>query len=385
MVTGSHIPDDRNGIKYNKSTGEILKDDEAGMKTQTIDLPDIFDHTGMFRIPFVMGDVDHQAKEYYIQRWKKAFPADFLRGKRIGLYEHSAVGREILYQIFTDLGANVTKLGFSDNFLPVDTEAIRAEDTELAMTWAKEYKFDAIISTDGDSDRPLISDESGKWLRGDVAGILGSIFYAADRVVTPVSCNTAVEKCGSFKEVRRTRIGSPYVIAEMMRAVADGGECVVGYEANGGFLTMSTIKTSIGKLDPLPTRDPVIVQLGILGLSIKKGKSISNLLSDLPARITFSDRLKEFPSDISKEKIKSLADGAPDSITQLFPGFGKVKEINTTDGLRITFTSNEVIHLRPSGNAPELRCYTEAKTEDRAKRINQTVLEIISDWRPIGG
>ena len=29
MVTGSHIPDDRNGIKFNKPAGEILKADEA--------------------------------------------------------------------------------------------------------------------------------------------------------------------------------------------------------------------------------------------------------------------------------------------------------------------------------------------------------------------
>ena len=35
MVTGSHIPDDRNGIKFNKCTGEVLKSDEAGMAGQT--------------------------------------------------------------------------------------------------------------------------------------------------------------------------------------------------------------------------------------------------------------------------------------------------------------------------------------------------------------
>jgi phosphomannomutase len=287
-----------------------------------------------------------------------------------------------LYRIFTKLGASVTKLGFSDRFMPVDTEAIRAEDVELAANWAKEYDFDTIISTDGDSDRPLISDEAGKWLRGDVAGILGGIFYGADIVVTPVSCNTAVEKCGSFKAVYRTRIGSPYVIADMMKAVDDGGKCVVGYEANGGFLTLSTIKTATGKLDPLPTRDPVIVQLGILGLSVTRGVPISRLLIDLPARITFSDRLKEFPSDISKANIDRLSKGSPDSITHLFPGFGKVKETDTTDGLRITFKNEEVVHLRPSGNAPELRCYTEAQTEERAKHMNQAVLEIISTWRP---
>jgi len=31
MVTGSHIPFDRNGIKINKSVGEVLKSDEAGI------------------------------------------------------------------------------------------------------------------------------------------------------------------------------------------------------------------------------------------------------------------------------------------------------------------------------------------------------------------
>ena len=33
MITGSHIPDDRNGIKFNKSSGEILKEDEEGIRS----------------------------------------------------------------------------------------------------------------------------------------------------------------------------------------------------------------------------------------------------------------------------------------------------------------------------------------------------------------
>lgn len=33
MITGSHIPEDRNGIKYNKREGEVLKSDEPGILT----------------------------------------------------------------------------------------------------------------------------------------------------------------------------------------------------------------------------------------------------------------------------------------------------------------------------------------------------------------
>jgi large subunit ribosomal protein L6 len=40
MVTGSHIPDDRNGIKFNKAEGEILKEDEAAIRAQEVEVPD---------------------------------------------------------------------------------------------------------------------------------------------------------------------------------------------------------------------------------------------------------------------------------------------------------------------------------------------------------
>jgi len=49
MVTGSHIPDDRNGIKFNKPTGEVLKDDEKGMSSQVVELDDaLFGADGNF-------------------------------------------------------------------------------------------------------------------------------------------------------------------------------------------------------------------------------------------------------------------------------------------------------------------------------------------------
>lgn len=52
----------------------------------------------------------------------------------------------------------------------------------------------------------------------------------------------------------------------------------------------------------------------------------------------------------------------------------KVKSINTTDGLRLTLTKEMTIHLRPSGNAPELRCYAEATSFDIAKMLVDSVL-----------
>ncbi len=373
MVTGSHIPKDRNGIKFNKPAGEILKEDEAGIMAQSVE-----PEGGSTPSEPDLGQVDPSAEEAYLERWLSVFPSDFLSGLRLGIYQHSAVGRDLLTKIYGALGAEVTPLDRSETFIPVDTEAIREEDVQKAAAWAEQYGFDAILSTDGDGDRPLISDEHGNWFRGDVAGILCAGFCNADTVVTPVSCNTAVELCGKFKRVRRTRIGSPYVIAAMADEVEAGGGCVVGYEANGGFLTSSDVMVGDKVLPPLPTRDPVIVHLAMLGLARSSGGGLSELGSSLPRRFTFSDRVKGIPGERSLELINKLVKGGSQAIQETFYWLGPVSSIDTTDGLRITFSSNEILHLRPSGNAPELRCYTEAGSEDRAADMNHTAIEKVA-------
>jgi phosphomannomutase len=381
MVTGSHIPDDRNGIKFNKVSGEVLKRDEAGMAGQVVELETaLFDAAGAFVTPGgASRPVVTAAGQAYGQRYLSVFSADALRGFRVGVYQHSAVGRDVLVEILRGLGAEVVALGRSEKFIPVDTEAIRPEDVALAQRWAAEQRFDAIVSADGDSDRPLISDEHGRWLRGDVAGILCARFLGADSVSTPVSCNTAVEKCGWFRAVRRTRIGSPYVIASMLEATAAGANCVVGYEANGGFLLNSDVPVNGKTLSALPTRDAVIVLLAILGLARREGRKVSELVRALPARFTASDRLQEFPTAKSQAILArfSTPDEAANraALEQLFGAeCGRVVAVDRTDGVRVEFASTEIIHLRPSGNAPEFRAYTEAASEARANHLNSAVL-----------
>jgi len=101
----------------------------------------------------------------------------------------------------------------------------------------------------------------------------------------------------------------------------------------------------------------------------------------LPQRFTASDRLEDFPTALSKERIGALAQGGPEAVTAAFPAFGEVANVSTVDGLRVTFTSDEVVHLRPSGNAPELRCYTEAGSEQRAVELNAQALTVLRGWR----
>lgn len=381
MVTGSHIPADRNGIKFNKASGEVLKTDEAGITSQVVELNDeLFNADGSFAVAYELPAVDRAAGEAYVKRYLDTFPSGCLAGKKIGIYQHSAVGRELLIDIFKGLGADVTPLGWSDAFIPVDTEAIRAEDAKLAGEWASEYGFDAILSTDGDSDRPLISDEKGEWLRGDIAGILAATYLNADSVSTPVSCNTALEKCDRFAAIRRTRIGSPFVIASMNESADAGRKGIVGYEANGGFLTNSPFTVFDKALPALPTRDAVLPVLCILLLSIQEGKPISGLAAGLPQCFTLSDRIQDFPTTESAKIIEQFQDEA--AIEAAFGElFGKVDSINRTDGLRVTFDSSEVLHMRPSGNAPEFRCYNEASSPERVLEMQQQSMKVLLNMK----
>ncbi|WP_035255357.1 phosphomannomutase [Desulfatiglans anilini] len=387
MVTGSHIPEDRNGIKYNKKTGEILKADEAGIRRQVVDLPDkLFDGAGRLLEPAALPPLSEAAGERYIRRFLDFFPAGCLQGARIGVYGHSSVSRETMVTVLGRLGAAVTRLGFSERFIPVDTEALRPEDVAAAAEWARQDRFDAIVSTDGDGDRPLIADEAGRWLRGDIAGILCAAYLEADAVVLPVSCNSAVERCGFFERVHRTRIGSPYVIEGMLQAAADGARRVVGYEANGGFMTASPIAKNGRVLPPLPTRDAIIVHLALLMAAREEGGPLSALLEKLPRRFTFSDRLKDFPSETSRRILEGLSTGGLEQdlkrLAALFgPSFGRPAACDRIDGLRVTFEGGDVVHLRPSGNAPEFRCYTEAGTPARAEELNRTCLTLMESWR----
>ena len=366
VVTGSHIPFDRNGLKFYRTDVEITKADEDLMRAAMVDVPDEI-------YPFTLEINDRSASIAYVNRYVDFFGRSSLTGMRIAIFEHSSVARDILHKILIGLGAEVLTLGRTDTFVPIDTEAVRQEDIVQAQTWAETHQFDAILSTDGDGDRPLIADENGQWFRGDIVGILSAMYLKADTVVTPVSSNTAVELCGSFKNVVRTKIGSPFVIVGMEQAISQS--IVIGYEANGGFLLGSDVFRKNQVLKALPTRDAVLPMLALLCMAREQGVALSKLSQNLPKRFTASDRLQNFAIEKSERILGDLSRNLDISAKLLAPGAGDIVQVNLIDGLRLAFANGEIVHLRFSGNAPELRCYTEAVTEAKAKLLCESALK----------
>jgi len=369
MVTGSHIPADRNGLKFYTPNGEITKTQEAAILA-ALDGPATPAAT-----PGPLATAD--PRPGFVARYRDAFGAQALAGRRVGVWSHSAVGRDLLIETLTALGAGVLEIARSDAFIPVDTEAVDPAARALLADAATEHGLDALASTDGDGDRPLLADAAGRVIPGDLLGQITARFLGADLVVTPVSSNTGVERLG-FRRVIRTRIGSPHVIAAMEAALAGNPAArVVGYEANGGFL-LGFAAAAAGPLPRLMTRDshlPILAPL-IATRDRWHDGGLAALVAAQPARFTAADRLQDVPTDRASVLVRRLAADPAELLSDL--DAGALAGTDTTDGLRLRLTSGRIVHLRPSGNAPELRLYAEAENPAAAQALLETGLRLLA-------
>ncbi len=379
MVTGSHIPADRNGIKFYRPGEEITKRDEAAITT----LADTLSSDTTANLVEAGSGENHQqaATELFLARNMAVLPDGALKGLRIGIYQHSTVARDMMVRVFEHYGATVFPLGRSEQFIPVDTEAVSDDTIRLMAEWTDELSLDAVVSTDGDGDRPLVADEHGRPLRGDFLGLSATRFLGAKAVATPVTSNSGLEAIGGFN-VMRTRVGSPFVIAAMEEALAAGEAGVIGFEANGGLMLGSNFTIGSSTLKALPTRDSFLPALAVLGTAAKAGQSLSELATAYSLPIALSDRLENFAVERSVALMVHLRASA-DNLSGFVAPIGMIKAVSDIDGLRITLSDDSVIHFRPSGNAPEMRCYVEAPDQRAAEALLAKGLAALNDWKPV--
>ena len=435
MVTGSHIPFDRNGYKTNTSKGELLKHHESPVNARVAEVRERIYGTSFADSPFAgngqfksghreLPPADDAAANAYVRRYVDFFGPDALTGLRVLFYQHSAVGRDLIPKILRELGAAVIEAGRSEQFVPIDTENIEASQLASMQTLINEAtnsfgRIDALVSTDGDSDRPLIlgvDSDTGKarFFGGDLVGMITAEFLGADAVVVPISCNDAIDR-GSLSAYLepKTKIGSPFVIADMEAAMQRGKRAVCGWEANGGFLTGSVIRRADKILPALPTRDAVLPIITVLAAAKEQRISLIDLFKQLPQRHSRAALIKEFPREKSLSMLRRYSPMDPkvcevdfsgqspqcrsadnamvecsaevremmrdvrQALMEHFSvarGFGDIERINFLDGVRILFNNGDVAHLRPSGNADELRIYAVADTQHRADEITHMAI-----------
>jgi phosphomannomutase len=338
-----------------------------------------------------------------------------------------------LPQILRQLGAEVVTAGRSETFVSIDTENITDEQLDCLEEFAVAAEASgrpvhAIVSTDGDSDRPLVTavlpaaelrpgGRRVRFMPGDLLGIVVAEYLRADGAAVPISANDAVER--RLDECRillqKTKIGSPYVVSALDELrTANSGQRIVGWEANGGFLTGNDIVLTKGTLPALPTRDATLPILANLFAAATQRIGLSVLWDRLPARFGRAGLIDNLPVAVSQAILAHLIPPGNvievefDSTGRVFdrsrPGaaptplaerqiadwqerkatlmrfftpaleFGDIVRINVLDGVRVYFRNGDVAHVRPSGNAPQLRIYANSDSQARADEIVKIAL-----------
>lgn len=219
------------------------------------------------------------------------------------------------------------------------------ENTKDLVKLVSSGGFDFGFVHDGDADRTIFVDDTGRYLYGDRSLAIVAHFICLDKpgrlVVTTVGGSQCIEDAVKMANgsVIYTKVGSPIVARVMMDT---GG--VFGGEENGGLIFANFQYC----------RDGAMAVAKILEIVAKRGK-----LSEINDRIPQYCQCKKKTACPEDKKQKVLSELAKSS---------KGERIDTTDGLKVYFKDGWVL-LRPSGTEQIFRIYSESKSERRAEQL----------------
>lgn len=351
MITASHNPAEYNGAKFWDHEGagfvrtrerEIERLVERGGKLME------WDRIGRAR------EVD--ALTSYLRSLGERVPK-IRRKLKVVVDCANGAGSVATPQILTKLGCRVVSMNAQlDGAFPGRLPEPIPENLGELIKTVSATGADLGIAHDGDADRTLVVDERGELLSGDRVFALVAMHYLqgkkAPRIVTTVATSSvlddAAEKLGG--EVVRTRVGEPEIIAEFREK---GGD--LGGEENGGVIFP----------DWLLCRDGIMTAVQFVELVAQSGKPVSEVNSTLPTyhqlkrRVKCPDKLKQKVID---DLAKRLARYKPDR----------------TEGLRVA-TKDGWFIVRPSGTEPVFRCFSEARTEERAEELADLGMDALKE------
>ena len=209
------------------------------------------------------------------------------------------------------------------------------------------------IAHDGDADRMITVDENGNISPFDSLLALISKEFDGD-VVTTVDAGLCMDESVSGK-VFRTPVGDVNVAEVIIEKNA-----AFGGEPSGTWLHP----------DFCMCPDGILSGLRMAELVSKKGK-LSELLLEIPSYPNIREKIT-----CSKEaKIKVM-----ENMEELLKAeFDDIKDINSIDGVRLTFSDDSWLLVRPSGTEDYVRITLESRDAKRADEIKKSCKRLIND------
>ncbi|WP_028950733.1 phosphoglucomutase/phosphomannomutase family protein [Sulfurihydrogenibium subterraneum] len=357
MITASH-----NGYKYN---GYKIKGSYGGPATVDI-IKDVESRFGKSAV--LNGKKDFQFLDltsHYLQKIKSYFDYSIFKQKELKVIHDPMFATSIgLYnRLLEDTFIDVIQINhFKDPYFgghhpePIDKNLSLLKAKVIAL------ESDLGIANDGDSDRVGIVSETGEFVSTQILYALLLLHTVRNRkfkgsIVKTVSTTYLADRIAQKEglKIHKTPVGFKYVADIMLKeTVAFGGEESGGY--GFGF--------------HIPERDGVLSGMLMLEMLMLYGKPLNEIIKDL---------FKEFgEAHYKREDLKvegsqglDLVKSFKEKDVKEFAGL-RVKEKDTTDGVKLIFEDDSWLLLRASGTEPVLRIYAETPSlKTTEKLINE--------------
>lgn len=342
VISASHNPYPDNGIKFFSAQGTKLPDAWEEEVEAALEQPPVWADSASLGKTRRLDD----AAGRYIEFCKSTFANDLtLRGLKIVVDAAHGAAYHIAPKVFHELGAEVLAIGCAPDGLNINHQ-VGATHPDALVRAVRANHADYGIALDGDADRVQMVDAAGRLFNGDeLLYVMVAARLARDEhvpgVVGTLMTNMAVEEALQRRGVKfmRAKVGDRYVLEELQRQ-----HWLLGGEGSGHLLA----------LDRHTTGDGLISALQVLQACVRSGKTLAQLLADVPLfpQVLLNVRLN--PGQDWKTN-PVLADAIRDAEAELGV-HGRVL-------------------VRASGTEPLLRVMVEAREAEQANRCAQRMAD----------
>ncbi len=349
MLTASHNPSQYNGIKLWNKNGM------AYTQAQERKIEEIYANKDYISVSWdSIGklSVNEEIKGQYIDDLVDM--VDIKEGLKVVVDCASGAGSEISPLVFRKAGCEVTTLNSQpDGFFPGRNPEPNAENLQTLMKTVVAIGADLGIAHDGDADRMITVDEKGNISPFDSLLALISKEFEGD-IVTTVDAGLCMDE--SVKgEVLRTPVGDVNVAEVIIEKNA-----AFGGEPSGTWLHP----------DFCMCPDGILSGLRMAEIVSREGK-LSELLAQIPQYPNIREKIT-----CSKEAKIKVMENMEDLLKD---AFDDIVEVNSLDGVRLTFADDSWVLVRPSGTEDYIRITLESRDAGRAEEIKEICVKIINE------
>ncbi|MGB6927427.1 phosphoglucosamine mutase [Psychrobacter sp.] len=345
VISASHNPYYDNGIKFFSGDGKKLTDE---MQTAINDkltaiMNDVGNDVAMMPIldPANLGKNNriNDAKGRYIEFCKGSFPYQYdLSHLTVVVDCANGAGYSVAPRVMRELGANVIAINNTPDGININAECGSTHPESLQKA-VLEHDADVGIALDGDGDRIVMVDETGKLVDGD--GILYVLATQgktkAEGVVGTLMSNMGLELALKDANIQFTRakVGDRYVMQDL-----EANGWILGGEPSGHILC----------LDKSRTGDAIIAGLQVLAVMQARERALSELVEGfevLPQKLV-NVRLSQMQDPFKHEELVAAFDKAQATLE----GRGRllIRQSGTEPMIRVMVESDDEIECDVMAN-----------------------------------